>query len=98
VHFVKKHFIAEELIDRNGIIFHINRKIKDGQIQKEIRFTHNDKPYEFTEYVQALDLQNFKDLLTQTDMFIYKTFGNYQMEPYNPDTSDRLILICKRKI
>jgi SAM-dependent methyltransferase len=98
VHYVRNHFVSEETIDRNGLIFHINREFKDDQIQKTIRFTDKDKSYEFTEYVQALDLGNFKDLLAQADMYIYKTFGNYQMETYNPDTSDRLILICKKKI
>jgi len=77
----------------NRIVFWII----DGQIQKTIRFTDKNKSYEFTEYVQALDLDDFKDLLERTDMFIVNTYGNYQMEAFDPDNSDRLILICKKK-
>jgi SAM-dependent methyltransferase len=98
VHFVKKHFISEEIIERNGITFHINREFKADQIQKQIRFTDKNMSYEFTEYVQALELDDFKDLLDQANMYVYKAYGNYQMEAYDPDKSDRLILICKNKI
>jgi SAM-dependent methyltransferase len=98
VHYVKKHFVSEEVIKRNGITFHIHRKFKADQIQKQIRFTDKNIIYEFTEYVQALELDDFKDLLDQTDMYIYKAFGNYKMDAYDPDNADRLILICKKRI
>lgn len=95
--FVKKNIIKEEQIDRNGLVFHINRKIEDGQIQKRIRFTDKNKSYDFTEYVQALSLADFEDLLEQANMFIHNIYGDYQMQAFNPEYSDRLILICKKK-
>ncbi len=98
VHFIKKHLIAEERVKRNGIDFHINRKIKDGIIHKKIRFNDKNKPYEFIEYVQALYLEDFKELLDESDLFIHKIFGNYKMQSFDPEKSDRLILICKKKI
>ena len=98
VHFIKKHLIAEETIKREDIIFHISREIKDGMIHKTINFDDEDKSYEFIEYVQALYLEDFKVLLDDSDLFIYKTFGNYNMQPFDPEKSDRLILICKKKI
>ena len=98
VHFIKKHLIAKETVEREGIIFHISREIKDGMIHKTIEFTDKNKSYKFIEYVQALDLEDFKVLLDESDLFIYKTFGNYNMQKFDPDKSDRLILICKKKI
>ena len=98
IHYVKNHMVSEELIDRNGLIFHINREIKDNRIQKTIKFTDNDKSYNYTEYVQAFDLGDFKGLLKHADMFIKKSYGNYQMEAFDADKSDRLIIICKKKI
>ena len=97
VHFIKKHLIAEEKIEREGIIFHIEREIKDGLIHKTIKFNDNRKSYEFIEYVQALDLEDFNLLLDESGLFIFKTYGNYSMQPFNPEESDRLILICKKK-
>ena len=97
VHFIKKHLIEKETIKREWIVFHISREIKDGMIHKTIKFNDKNKSYEFTELVQALDLEDFNVLLNESDLFIYKTFGNYNMQPFDPELSDRLILICKKK-
>ena len=67
-------------------------------IYKTIKLNDKNKSYEFIEYVQALDLEDFKVLLDDSGLFIFKTFGNYNMQPFNPEKSDRLILICKKKI
>ena len=98
LHFIKKHIIAEEKINREGLVFHINREIKNGMIHKTIKLNDKNKSYEFIEYVQALDLEDFKVLLDESDLFIYKTFGSYSMQAFDPEKSDRLILICKKKI
>lgn len=98
VHFIKKHLIAEEKIKREGIIFHIKREIKDGMIYKTIKFNDKNKSYEFIEYVQALDLDDFKDLLDESGLIIHKIYGDYKMQSFDPEKSDRLILICKKEI
>ena len=98
VHFIKKHLIAKETVEREGIIFYISREIKDGMIHKTIKFNDKNKSYEFIESVQALDLEDFNVLLDESDLFIYKTFGSYNMQAFDPEKSDRLILICKKKI
>jgi len=96
VHLVKKNIVAHEKVKRNEVVFKIKREIRNGQIQKSIRFTDNNKEFNFTEYVQALELSDFNTLLAKANMRIENIFGNYNMDEFNPDTSDRLILICRK--
>lgn len=97
VHFIKKHLIAEEKVKREGIDFNIRREVKDGMIHKTINFQDRGKSFEFIEYVQALDLEDFKILLDESDLYTHRIYGNYKMQPFDSEKSDRLILICKKK-
>ena len=38
----------------------------------------------------------FKILLDESNLYIYNIFGNYKMQPFDHEKSDRLILICKK--
>jgi len=77
----------------DGIIFQIKRKIENNFIIKEISFEADGKNYFYTEKVKALTLNNFKKYFEEAGVTLKKTFGNYQLDTFDPASSERLILI-----
>lgn len=93
--------VTQELIPQDsktidGIEFNISKTVEDGFIIKRIEVIDQGKTFHFKERVQALTLDDFKRYLSKTGFELKEVFGNYQLEPYEPTTSDRLILIASK--
>ena len=70
--------------------------MKDNFIIKNIEINHNEDKFSFQEKVKALTKGNFSELLTFAGLQIINTFGNYKLDEFNYQTSDRLIIIAKK--
>jgi len=88
---------AQEVKQVDQYEFHIQRAVQDGYVVKEIRFEAEGREQVFTERVRAFQLSDLEVLFAQAGMQIQTTFGNYQLEPFDPDTSDRLILLAGKQ-
>lgn len=84
----------QQFIDK--VQFDIIRKVENGFIVKTIDIKDNDATFSFSERVQALTYHDFESYLSQSHFNILQIFGNYQLEPYKPDTSDRLIIVAQK--
>jgi ubiquinone/menaquinone biosynthesis C-methylase UbiE len=84
----------KKIID--DITFDINRKVLNQFIIKDIHITDSKTKHHFQEKVKALTLPNFSDFIANSGLKIIDIFGNYKLEEFNAQTSDRLILICKK--
>lgn len=84
-------------IKKCDIVFHVKKEVVNGRIIKTIAFEHDGKSYFFQEKVQALELSDFEKLLADAHFEIVQLAGNYQLEAFDLEQSDRLILICKKK-
>ncbi len=93
--FVRKQLIAHEVIVKDDIEFHINRSIKNGFIQKDIRFKADEKPHHYTEYVRFLTLDRFKGYAKAAGLKIKYTLGDYNLNKFDELNSSRLILILE---
>jgi hypothetical protein len=82
---------------KGGIDFSISKEFKGGHIFNEIRFVDQGKSYHFTERVQALTKADFNTLLSENGFEILRTFGNFDLDPFDEMESDRLILIAKKR-
>lgn len=80
----------------DGILFRIRRSYDGSFIRKEIKFNAAGEDFEYHECVQALRLDDFKDLLLPNGFEILRTFGNFDLHPFDEKTSDRLILITRK--
>ena len=93
---VKSGLPSSEIKNLDGIDFHIEKKIEDGIIVKRIQFRdESGKDHTYHERVQALAFADFKEILGDTGMKIINTFGDYNLNPFDPGTSERLILIAQ---
>lgn len=90
---VIKNLVPEETKVVDGIAFHIYKYLEEGHIMKDIRFSYDGTEYTFTEKVKALSLQHFKDYFDQANATLHHCLGDYEMNKFDADTSDRLILI-----
>ena len=95
---VKK--VAQELptsdeIQRGDIVFRTSKKIEDGFIVKDIRFLDEGEAYHYKEFVKYLDLSDFEAYFEKVGMKIRQIYGDYHLNPFNQDRSDRLIMVAK---
>jgi ubiquinone/menaquinone biosynthesis C-methylase UbiE len=90
------NLVASEQKIIDDITFDINRKIVNQYIIKDIRISDSKTDHHFQERVKALTLADFSEFITHAGLKIIDIFGNYKLEEFNPQTSDRLILICKK--
>ncbi|TVQ49445.1 MAG: class I SAM-dependent methyltransferase [Saprospirales bacterium] len=86
------HLIAEEEHIFEGIPVVIKRKFVDGYIQKRIELKHRNKNLEFTERVRAFDYTDFQKMMEEAGLRILTVFGDYQLNPFDEESSDRLII------
>ena len=80
----------------DGVQFNISRKVEDGFIIKNIEVIHDEEKMSFQEKVKSLTKYDFSELLTFAGLQIIDTFGNYSLDIFNQQTSDRLIIRAKK--
>ncbi len=101
IDFLNMKKILHELVPREekaegGIRFRIERQVEKGVLAKKIRFQDGNKEYRFEERLRVLFLTDFEELLNGSDFRITEVFGDYDLSPYQPATSDRLIIVAHR--
>ena len=92
---IKNYLVKEERKTIDGITFYIKREIKNGFILKHISFHAEGKPHNYTERVKFLDLEKMTSYFERVGLKIVNIFGNYELNIFNENTSDRLIIIAK---
>lgn len=94
---VKKNLVSYEQKTIGNIQFTIHRKIENQKIIKEINFYADGKNYYFKEEVSDFNLANFEGLFNAAGLEICHTFGDYDLNNFDVEHSDRLIIVCKNK-
>ena len=95
VNYVIKNLVAEDVKTVDGIDFHQKRSVKDGYIVKDISFTIDGHTFDYQERVKALSLDDFKALFHKADVHLLDIFGDYNLQKYHAETSERLIMVFK---
>ena len=80
----------------NGIRFKITKSItSDYFIKKEIEFEADGKDWYFKEFVKILYKKDFEAMIAKAGFQIRENFGNYNLDPFDEQSSDRYILILE---
>ncbi|MEO8150642.1 MAG: class I SAM-dependent methyltransferase [Bacteroidia bacterium] len=77
--------------------FEISKKMEHNYIIKTIKVTDDNAEKFFYEKVQALTLNDFERFLTQANLSVVDLFGDYQLNNFDAQNSDRLIIIAQKK-
>ena len=94
---VISNLIEEEKKTINGIDFRIQREIVGNNVVKTIEFQAEGKQQNFQEKVELLGKTDFINLLNATSLRLIHTFGSYDLQEFDPSTSDRIILLAKKE-
>lgn len=93
--YVINNLIPKEIKTVEDIDFHISRYVDKGYITKEISFQHQNKAYSFKERVKALNLSDFENYFENADITLLDVFGDYKLNKFNIEHSERLIMVFK---
>ena len=93
---VINQLVLQEIQTIDGLTFEITRNYDGTHIFKRIQFNDQGKAFDFTERVQALKIGDFTQLLVNNGFEIMRTFGDFQLNDYQENDSDRLLIIAKK--
>ncbi|MEM7548171.1 MAG: class I SAM-dependent methyltransferase [Bacteroidota bacterium] len=92
---VHKLVASEKKIVEN-IEFNISRKFEEGFIKKDISFEDHNKTYQFQEKVRAIRKSTFEEYFQNAGLSVQGIFGDYNLNSYDKESSERMIFICKK--
>jgi SAM-dependent methyltransferase len=91
--------IPHEVKQIGSIEFKIDKHLSaDGFIIKNISFVYEGEQHHYQEKVKAIDLQEFLAYFENAGLELKATYGNYQFQPFDPELSDRMILLAMKKL
>lgn len=93
---VKSNLVHYEEKTLDDIQFQISREVTKGVIIKRIHVIDGDVELDFQEEVDGLEYSDFVRYFAVAGLELVDTFGNYELEPFKEQTSDRLILVAKK--
>lgn len=86
----------EAIEERPGVTFFIKKKIEGNFVYKTIKFVVNENNYCFEERVALLDKSILINYAEQAGLKLLNVFGSYNLEAFDENNSDRLILVFKK--
>jgi SAM-dependent methyltransferase len=90
------NLVKEEVKTIDGIEFHLTRRFDGESIIKTITFNAEEKKYEFEERVTAIRRLSFLEYFRNANFMLLNTFGDYELNEYKPESSERMIFIVKK--
>lgn len=93
---VIEQMVTHETITKEGILFDVSRAVVNGYAEKTIVFSDQGSEHHFQEHVRLLQLNDLERMLSKVGFSILDTFGDYQLNDFDPDTSDRLIVLARQ--
>ncbi len=94
---VLSNLVPAEIKMSGGIEFTVTRTLENNFIIKRIHFSDNGQEYNFQERVKAISLNEFEKYFTAGGLKIIHLRGSYNLEEFNPETSDRLIIFAQKE-
>ncbi|WP_419868264.1 SAM-dependent methyltransferase [Chryseobacterium sp. CT-SW4] len=95
--YVRNTLVPKETAERGDLTFHITKKIEGRHIIKDIRFEEDGNLYNFYEKVKLHTLEAINSYATDCGFERVKVWGNYQLDPFEKETSPRCINLFKKK-
>lgn len=92
-----KNLIPFEIKIIQNIEFEIKKQIVDRYIVKDISFVDKGKSFSFTEKVQYFNLEDFEALFQQSGLKLMTVFGDYDLNKFDVEKSDRLIIAFQKQ-
>ncbi|MGB1247493.1 MAG: SAM-dependent methyltransferase [Chitinophagales bacterium] len=101
IDFMNSFKVAAQLKEKevktvDDMTFYITRKLDGRHFVKTIEFEHEKKHYQFQERVEGLLQKDFETYFAAAGLKIVEVFGDYDLNYFSKNTSDRLIMIVEK--
>ncbi|MEO0312309.1 MAG: hypothetical protein RIQ89_1966 [Bacteroidota bacterium] len=83
-------------IELNKVKFKISKQINGSTLLKNIEINDGGKIFNYEERVKTYLLNDFESVFNKNDLSIKKVFGNYNLQPFDHATSERILLIARK--
>ncbi len=94
---VINNLVGSEVVNKEGIEFHIKREVVDGKIVKYIAFESEQEEWHYhKEKVAVLDRDKLQAMLSHVGFTTVDTFGDYQLNTFDREKSNRLIFVLRK--
>ena len=94
---VVNNLVPIEKKEVDGILFNITKEINsDGYIIKKISFEHEERQFHFQEKVKAISRLEFLEYFQHAGLTCRALLGDYDLDTYKPESSDRMIFIAEK--
>lgn len=93
---VINNLVSKEIKRISGIDFHIQKFQRGEYIIKDIKFEDNGVQYEFQERVKAIRRVKFLEYFDRANLELLEIFGDYTLNPYIAEKSDRMIFVLRK--
>jgi len=91
-----KYLLENEVCSIDGVDFSIYRYVKNNLIIKEIKVIDGVIECNYSEKVSIFSEAKLKGYITGCGFEILEAFGDYQLNNYNQNDSERLIIISRK--
>lgn len=95
---VVKQLVAHEEKVIEGVSFILQRSVDEDIIKKRISIRDGEKELEYEEQVDALTLQDFQGYFNRAGLSLQSVFGDYDLNDFDEDRSDRLIMVATKPV
>lgn len=92
----RRELVPFEEVEMDGVHFAIRRQADEHWITKSIAVDTPQGTRHFEEKVRAFTQDELVRMLETVGLQVEDAFGNYELAPFTPGESDRLILIARK--
>lgn len=96
INYVIKNIVPHETKEIEGVIFETEKEISSTHVIKTIKINDKGKNFLFKEKVRLLTKEFFLNTFIECNLLVENIFGNYYLEEFNEDNSERMIFLCKK--
>lgn len=93
---VQHHLVRYEEKTLDGIVFRLGKSVRSGRVYKRVEFETGGRSFVFRERVRLFALSDFQDMFRVAGLEVQQTYGDYDLSPFDPEHSKRLILIAQK--
>ena len=93
---VAKHLMQHDKCSVEGVDFIIKKHIENNLIVKEIKIKDGDEECRFSEKVRIFSESKLREYVIGCGFQIMETLGDYQLNGFDSEKSDRLIIISRK--
>lgn len=92
------NLVAENSVQTELAHYSITRILEEGTIVKRIRISKDCEIFNFEERVKAFSTVELTDFMINAGLEVTGIKGDYNLSDYDPQSSDRMIIIAKKPI